>query len=156
MRRKVKKKVHLQPDPLYQSATVEKLTNHMMHGGKKATARKVVYGALESVKKKSKEPDALKILEVALKNISPLVEVRSRRVGGATYQVPLEVRSERRVTLAMRWMVQAARSRKGKPMIERLSEEILAASRNEGAAVKKREDTHRMAEANRAFAHFAW
>ena len=111
---------------------------------------------MDIVREKAKVSDPLSVLDSALKNVSPAVEVRSRRVGGATYQVPREVRPDRRMALAMRWIIDAARSRKGKPMAVKLSEELLAASKNEGTAVKKKEDTHKMAEANRAFAHFAW
>ncbi|MDP3784863.1 MAG: 30S ribosomal protein S7 [bacterium] len=156
MRRRIKKKFHLSPDPLYQSALVEKFINHIMYDGKKSTARKVFYNSLELIKAKVKDKEPLAVLETAIKNVSPTVEVRSRRVGGATYQVPREVRPDRRTTLALRWIIGATRAKKGKGMAEKLSEELLAASRNEGAAVKKREDTHKMAEANRAFAHFAW
>ena len=156
MRRKVKIKFHLSPDPLYQSELVEKFINHLMYDGKKATARKVFYGALDILKEKTKAADPLAVLAAAIKNVSPVLEVRSRRVGGATYQVPREVRSERRLALAINWTVDAARAKKGKGMAEKLSEELLAASKNEGAAVKKKEDTHKMAEGNRAFAHFAW
>ena len=156
MRRKARRKFSRSPDPLYQSKLVEQLTNYVMHDGKKATARKVVWGAFEILKTKTKNSEPLRVLEEAVKNASPVLEVRSRRVGGATYQVPREVRPERRVTLAFRWIIGAARAKKGKPMAEKLSEEILAASKNEGAAIKKKEDTHKMAEANRALAHFAW
>ncbi len=156
MRRKTKAKKRQEPDPIYQSELVEKFTNHLMYDGKKATARRVVYTALEDIKAKTKGEDPLKVMETAIKNVSPVVEVRSRRVGGATYQVPREVRPSRRLALAFRWILLASRTKKGKPMAQKLAEEILAASRNEGAAVKKREDTHKMAEANRAFAHFAW
>lgn len=155
MRRKIKKKIFRSPDPLYESELIEQFTNYVMRDGKKATARKVVYGAFDLLKNKTKS-EPLKIFEEAIKNASPLLEVRSRRVGGATYQVPREVRPERRTSLAFRWIIEAARSKKGKAMAEKLSEEILAASKNEGAAIKKKEDTHKMAEANRAFAHFAW
>lgn len=127
-----------------------------MEDGKKATARRVVYDAIKILQEKTKNPDPLKVVEAAIANASPLLEVRSRRVGGATYQVPREVSSDRRVTLALRWLIAAARSKKGKPMAQRLSEELLLASKNEGGAIKKKEDTRKMAEANRAFAHFAW
>ncbi|KKS10472.1 MAG: 30S ribosomal protein S7 [Parcubacteria group bacterium GW2011_GWB1_41_5] len=156
MRRKVKKKYPVQPDSQYGSFNVAKFINSIMRDGKKSVARRVIYDALEEIKKKEKSKDALEILEEAIKNVSPLVEVRSRRVGGANYQVPREVRPERRLALAMRWIIQAARQQKGKPMHKCLALELLAASKKEGAAYKKREDTHRMAEANRAFAHFAW
>jgi len=123
--------------------------------GKKAVAEKIVYSALAEAEKKAAKP-ALEIFETAVKNASPLMEVKSRRIGGANYQVPREVRGERRITLAFRWILEAARNGKGSPVSKRLASELLAAAKNEGAAVKKKLDTHRMAEANRAFAHFAW
>ena len=124
--------------------------------GKKTTARGVVYRAMEEIKEQTKNPNPLEVFETALKNTGPTMEVRSRRVGGANYQIPREVRPERRQYLSMKWIVDAARSKKGKPMHEKLAEEIIAASNNEGEAIKKRENTHKMAEANKAFAHFAW
>ncbi len=127
-----------------------------MEAGKKTTARKLVYEALDLLKEKAKTENPLEILETALKNTGPTMEVRSRRVGGANYQVPREVRPERRQFLSMKWIIDAARSKKGKPMAEKLAEEIIAAANNEGEAVRKRENTHKMAEANKAFAHFAW
>ena len=127
-----------------------------MERGKKETARKVVYGAFTAVKEKTKNDNPLEVFETALKNVTPLMEVRSRRVGGANYQVPVEVRAERRQLLSMNWIIDAARAKKGKPMSEKLADEIIAASKNEGEAVKKRENVHKMAEANKAFAHFAW
>ncbi|MBX4181724.1 30S ribosomal protein S7 [Candidatus Parcubacteria bacterium] len=156
MRRKLKAKPKIQPDYLYDSEKVTKLVNYVMEGGKKATARKVVYAALDEVKEKTKNENPLEIFETALKNTGPTMEVRSRRVGGANYQVPREVRPERRQFLSMKWIVDAARSKKGKPMAVKLAEEIISASNNEGEAVRKRENTHKMAEANKAFAHFAW
>jgi small subunit ribosomal protein S7 len=126
-----------------------------MRRGKKSLARKIVYQAFEIIKEKTKE-DPLEIFEQAIKNASPLLEVRSRRVGGATYQVPREVRPERKLSLAMRWLIEAAKSKKGKPMEEKLAQELILASKNEGGAVKKKENIHKIAEANRAFAHFAW
>ncbi|MBI2023235.1 30S ribosomal protein S7 [Candidatus Giovannonibacteria bacterium] len=156
MRRKRKNKREIIPDPVYGSTLVSKFTNQIMQGGKKATAQKVMWGALEVIKKTKKEEDPVTILENAIKNVSPTVEVRPRRVGGATYQVPHEVRPERKLALALRWLTAAARGKKGKPMAEKLAEEILLAYKNEGSAIKKKLDTHRMAEANRAFAHFAW
>lgn len=143
----------VQPDEVYGSTKVSKLINYVMDCGKKDTARKVVYKAFEELKK---DGDPLVIFEEALENASPTVEVRSRRVGGANYQVPREVRPERRMALGMRWMVDAAESTKGKPMHESLAAEIRAAKKGEGTAVSKKETTHRMAEANKAFAHFAW
>lgn len=156
MRRKLKAKPKTEPDYLYESEKVTKFVNYVMERGKKQTARKVVYAALESIKEKTKNPNPLEVLEAALKNTGPTMEVRSRRVGGANYQVPREVRPERRQFLSMKWIIEAARGKKGKPMHEKLAEEIIAASNNEGEAVRKRENVHKMAEANKAFAHFAW
>ncbi|MEN9921465.1 MAG: hypothetical protein RLZZ517_443 [Candidatus Parcubacteria bacterium] len=127
-----------------------------MERGKKDIARKIVYQAFEEVKKKAEVENPLEIFDMALKNAAPVMEIRSRRVGGANYQVPREVRPERRNFLAMTWMIQAAQSKSGTPMYKRLAEELILASKNEGTAVKKKEDTHKMAEANKAFAHFAW
>ncbi len=126
-----------------------------MRRGKKNVARKIVYGALDFIQEKTKK-DPLETFEKAIENASPLLEVKPKRVGGATYQVPREVRGDRRMALAMRWIIKAAKSKKGKSMKEKLAEELISASKNEGVAVKKKEDTYRMAEANRAFAHFAW
>ncbi len=134
---------------------MEKFINQVMERGKKTVARKIVYGAFDLVKTQSKK-DPLEVFQKAIENSSPLLQVRSRRVGGATYQVPIEVKPDKRVSLAMKWIIRAAKSKKGKPMRIKLAEELLAAYKNEGAAVKKKEDMHRMAEANRAFAHFAW
>jgi small subunit ribosomal protein S7 len=143
------------PDLVFSNQTVTRLINKVMTRGKKSTAERIVYTALDSVKEKSgKEP--VKVLEQALHNIMPVLEVRPRRVGGATYQVPVEVRPERRVSLGMRWLVQYARQRSGRTMREKLAAEILDASNSAGAAVKRREDTHKMAEANKAFAHYRW
>jgi small subunit ribosomal protein S7 len=141
------------PDEVYGSVKVHKLINYVMERGKKDTARKIVYKVFEELKK---DGDPVAIFEQALENAAPSVEVRSRRVGGANYQVPREVRPERRLALGLRWMVQAAEGTKGKPMHESLLNEIKAAAKGEGAAVTKKETTHRMAEANKAFAHFAW
>ena len=127
-----------------------------MESGKKHTATKVVYGAFDQIKEKTKTTDPIEVFDMALKNTGPLMEVRSRRVGGANYQIPREVRPERRQALSMKWIIEAARAKKGSPMAVRLADEIIAASKNEGEAVKKRENTHKMAEANKAFAHFAW
>lgn len=156
MRRKIKRKFKLQPDYTFDSLKVAKLINYVMEEGKKETARRVVYGAMDVLKEKTKTDNPIEIFELALKNTSPMMEVRSRRVGGANYQVPREVRPERRQSLSMKWIVEAARSKKGQPMAVKLADEIIAASKNEGEAVKKRENTHKMAEANKAFAHFAW
>jgi small subunit ribosomal protein S7 len=143
------------PDLVYGNQTVTRLVNKVMTRGKKSTAERIVYHALDAVKEKSGK-EAVKILEQALHNIMPVLEVRPRRVGGATYQVPVEVRPERRVSLGMRWLVQYARQRSGRTMREKLAAEILDASNSAGAAVKRREDTHKMAEANKAFAHYRW
>jgi small subunit ribosomal protein S7 len=156
MRRKVKNRNIVGPDFTYDSTKVGKLINYVMESGKKQTAQKIVYGALEEIKEKQKTEDPIEVLDMALKNTGPLMEVRSRRVGGANYQIPREVRPERKLALSMKWIIEAARAKKGSPMHIRLAEEIIAASKNEGEAVKKRENTHKMAEANKAFAHFAW
>ena len=154
MRRKqVYKKFH-KPDVEFQNIALSRFINYVMKDGKKSTAEKVMYDALEIVKKESKlEP--LQVFEKAMENASPLVEVKSKRVGGANYQIPQEVRRERKFMLAARWIIGAARAKKGKDMATKLAEELLAAYKNEGAAIKKKQDVHRMAEANRAFAHFA-
>lgn len=141
------------PDPLYDSKVVTKLINNVMQNGKKGLAQKIVYGAFEIVKEKTGR-DALEVFEEALNNIMPVLEVKARRVGGATYQVPMEVRPERRQTLGLRWLTQYARSRGERTMKERLAAEILDAINNTGGAVKKKDDTHKMAEANKAFAHY--
>lgn len=156
MRRRLKKKHILPPDPVYSSEKVAKFVNCIMERGKKNAARKIVYGALDAIKEKAKVEDPLIVFDEALRNTGPAMEVRSRRVGGANYQVPREVRPERKQALAIRWIIEAARSKKGKPMAEKLAEELIAAAKNEGEAIKKRENTLKMAEANKAFAHFAW
>ncbi|OGF58590.1 30S ribosomal protein S7 [Candidatus Giovannonibacteria bacterium RIFCSPLOWO2_01_FULL_43_160] len=163
MRRKKKEKRELVLDAIYDSSLVSKLTNYLMFSGKKSTAQKVIWGALEEIKKTlsankagKKTDNPVAVLELAMKNITPMVEIRPRRIGGATYQVPREVQQDRGFSLASRWLIGAARAKKGKPMAQKLAEEILLATKNEGAAIKKKLDTHRMAEANRAFAHFAW
>lgn len=156
MRRKLKAKPKINPDHLYSSEKVTKFINYTMQEGKKVTARKVVYDALEKIKEITKNENPLEVFESALKNTGPTMEVRSRRVGGANYQVPREVRPERRTFLSMKWIIDAARNKKGKPMAEKLAEEIIAAANNEGEAIKKRENMHKMAESNKAFAHFAW
>ena len=154
-RRHVAAKREILPDPKYQDRTVAKFINMVMSRGKKAVAEKIVYGALTEVEQKGSS-DALDIFKQALDNVEPKVEVKSRRVGGATYQVPVEVRTNRRLALAMRWLVDAARKRGEKTMGQRLAGEMLEAFENRGSAVKKREDTHKMAEANRAFSHYRW
>lgn len=156
MRRPVRNRNIVKPDREFDSLKLSKLINYVMWEGKKEGARKIVYGALELIKEKEKVEDALTVLDTALKNTAPNMEVRSRRVGGANYQVPVEVRPARRDMLSMKWIIDAARSKSGRPMHERLADEIILASKNEGEAVKKRENTHKMAEANKAFAHFAW
>jgi len=154
-RRRFIAKREVTPDPKYTSMTVARLINVMMRDGKKGVAERIVYGAFEQIAKKEKS-DVLEVLDKALNHVSPMVQVKSRRVGGATYQVPVEVRPTRGVALAMRWLVQAARNRREKGMGMRLANEILDAAEHRGEAVKKREDTHRMAEANKAFAHYRW
>ncbi|MDP2695998.1 MAG: 30S ribosomal protein S7 [bacterium] len=154
MRKKHNYKRDHKPDLNYGSITIGRFINYLMHDGEKLTAQKVFYDAMDIVKKTSKK-EPLEIFEKAMENAAPLVEVSTRRVGGANYQVPREVRPERKFTLATRWIIQAARSKKGKAMSEKLAEEIMAAAKNDGAAIKKKQDTHRIAEANRAFAHFA-
>jgi len=156
MRRPIKKKLKIAPDIRYKNEKLSKFINNIMLDGRKETARKVVYDALEEIKKLMETEDPVEVFESALRNVGPTVEVRSRRVGGANYQVPREVRPERRQALAIRWIITAARAKSGGPASKFLAEELIAASRNEGVAFKKKEDTHRMAEANRAFAHFAW
>jgi small subunit ribosomal protein S7 len=153
MRRPVKNRNIPGPDEVYGSVKVSKLINYVMECGKKDTARKIVYKVMEELKK---DGDPVALLEQALENASPTVEVRSRRVGGANYQLPREVNPNRRLALGLRWIVDAAEGTKGKPMNESLLAELQAAIKNEGAAVTKKETTHRMAEANKAFAHFAW
>lgn len=148
------KKHKIEPDPRYNNVKVAKFINHLMERGKKTVAQKTVYQAFDIIKEKLKT-EPRQIFDAALKNVTPVLEVRSRRIGGGNYQVPVEVVEPRRTTLAMRWLLLASRSKKGKPMAEKLAEEIMAAYNKEGAAIKKKEDTHRMAEANRAFAHFA-
>jgi len=157
MRRPIKKKPQVQPDERFNSIEVSRLINYVMLRGQKETARKIVYGAFEVIKNaKENGGEPLEIFEKALSNAGPQMEVRSRRVGGANYQVPREVRPERRLALALRAIIAAARSGKGIPMHKALAQELMLAANGEGSAVKKKEDTHRMAEANRAFAHFAW
>ncbi len=156
MRRKVTNRNIVTAEHVYNSEKVAKFINYVMVRGQKETARGIVYGALEFIKEKAKVEDPMEVFDTAMKNTGPLMEVRSRRVGGANYQIPREVRPERRIFLGMKWIVEAARSKKGSPMAEKLAEEILLAAKNEGEAVKKRENTHKMAEANKAFAHFAW
>ena len=143
------------PDPVHGNVQVQRLVNKIMQRGKKSLAERTVYRALDIVAQKMKR-DAVEVFEQAIRNASPVVEVRPRRVGGATYQVPMEVPAQRRTSLAMRWILSAARARSGRPISERLAAEIMDAANNTGVAVKRREDTHRMAEANKAFAHYRW
>ena len=155
MRKKRNYKRDRQPDLKYNSVLISRLVNYLMEDGKKSVAEKILYDALSIVEKQTKQ-NPVQLLEKALENASPAVEVASRRVGGANYQVPREVRPARKFMLTTRWVIGAARSGKGKPMAEKLAAEIIAASKNEGMAIKKKQDMHRMAEANRAFAHFSW
>lgn len=156
MRRKVTNRNIVKPDIKFDSMTLEKFINSIMVDGKKNTARTIVYKALDVVKEKESVENPIEVFDNALKNAGPLVEVRSRRIGGANYQVPREVRAERRTALAMRWIIDASRSRKGVKTADALAEELILASKGEGNAVKKKNDTHKMAESNKAFAHFAW
>ena len=153
-RREVPKRDIL-PDPKFGSTQITKFVNMIMQSGKKSTAEAIMYNALDAISQRGKG-ESLEVLDQALENVSPMVEVKSRRVGGATYQVPVEVRADRRVTLAMRWIIDASRKRGEKSMQLKLAGELMDASDNRGSAVKKRDDTHRMAEANKAFAHFRW
>lgn len=156
MRRKLNIKRELEIDSVYDSLKISKLINYVMESGKKNIARSIVHDCMDLIKEKAKVENPMELFELALKNTSPLMEVRSRRVGGANYQVPREVRPERKQALSLKWIVEAARGKKGKPIAEKLADEIISASKNEGEAVKKRENVHKMAEANKAFAHFAW
>ncbi len=157
MRGKKVSKRKVSPDPVFGSRVLERFTNRLMEDGKKSVARRVVYQALEVIKKKEKDP--LEVFEIAIKNVAPKMEVRPRRVGGASYQVPMEVRGDRKEALAIRWVIAAAKGRSSseyRTMANKLATELLDAASGTGAAIKKRDDTHRMAEANRAFAHFRW
>jgi len=152
--RRAYKKHKVAPDGLYNDVTVAQFINKVMKRGKKTIAQKIVYGAFDIIKEKIKK-EPLEIFRQALENASPLLEVKPKRIGGATYQVPMEVRGERKLALATRWILEGARNKKGKPMAEKLADELIGCSKNEGSAIKKKQDTHRMAEANKAFAHFA-
>ena len=152
--RRAYKKHKIAPDRVYNDVMISQFINKVMERGKKTIAQKIVYSALNIIKEKTKK-EPLEVFRLANENASPLLEVKSKRIGGATYQVPIEVRGERRLALAIRWILLGARSKKGKPMAEKLSQELIDASNNEGSALKKKNDTHRMAEANKAFAHFA-
>ena len=155
MRKRRAEKKYVKPDPKFNDVLVSKFVNYIMWDGKKSTARQIVYDSFDIIEKKTKKP-ALEVFKKAVNNSQPLVEVRSRRVGGATYQVPMEVRAERRVALALRWLKSYARDRKDKSMAAKLAAELMAAANGEGSTVKKKDDTHRMAEANKAFAHYKW
>ena len=155
-RRRKADKRDIIPDPKFNDRVLSRFINIVMYGGKKATAEKIVYEALEIASTKLKSKNSLDLFKTALNNVKPGIEVRSRRVGGATYQVPVEVRNERALALAIRWIVDASRKRSEKSMTHRLAHELIDANENKGASIKKREDTHKMAEANRAFAHYRW
>ncbi len=155
-RRRVIERRPTSPDPRFNSVLVSKFTNGLMERGKKSCAQRIFYGAMEIIDTKVPDEDALTVFEEAMEKVRPRVEVKSRRVGGATYQVPMEVRQTRRNALAIRWIIDFAKSRSGKSMAEKLAAELVDAFNNRGAAVKKRDDTHRMAEANKAFAHYRW
>ena len=154
-RKKTQPKKIITPDPIFKSTIIPKLINSIMYDGKKVVAAKIIYDAIEKIKSKTKE-EPINVFNEAINNIKPTVEVRSRRVGGATYQVPVEVKAKRGQALALRWLMDATRKRKNKTMAEKLYAELLDASQNKGSAIKKREDTHKMAESNKAFAHFRW
>jgi small subunit ribosomal protein S7 len=154
-RRKRAVRREVPPDPVYKNPLVEKLINYVMWDGKKTLARKIVYKAFEEIKKKAGK-DPIEVFEKAIENVKPIMEVRPRRVGGATYQVPMEVRPERQISLTFRWIVNFARERSERTMVERLANEILDAYNNRGGSIKKKEDVHKMAEANKAFAHYRW
>jgi len=145
----------VEPDPKYNSELVARFINRLMQGGKKSVAASIMYDAFDIIEERAHR-SPLQVFNQAIENVTPVLEVRPRRVGGATYQIPIEVRPERRTSLAIRWLIRTAQSRKGRPMAERLADELMDASRNTGATVKRKEDTHRMAEANRAFAHYRW
>ena len=155
-RRHVAEKRKILPDPKFQDRLMTKFINDLMRKGKKSTAEGIAYGAMDEIQKKLNEPEPLKVFKKALDNVKPVLEVKSRRVGGATYQVPVEVRQDRRVALAMRWIISYAKARGEKTMVEKLAGELMDAANNRGNAVKKREDTHKMAEANKAFSHYRW
>ena len=154
-RRRVAAKREILPDPKFGNVTLAKFMNHVMVGGKKSLAERIIYGALDLIEERMKR-DPVDVFEEALANVAPMVEVKSRRVGGATYQVPVEVRTSRRMALAMRWLIESARKRGENSMPRKLAAELIDASENRGGAIKKREETHRMADANKAFAHYRW
>ncbi|OUX36803.1 MAG: 30S ribosomal protein S7 [Candidatus Pelagibacter sp. TMED273] len=154
-KKKAPKKIQI-VDPIYKSSIIPKLVNSIMYDGKKVIAEKIIYDAIDKIKSKVKEDEPIKVFNQAIDNIKPTVEVRSRRVGGATYQVPVEVKTKRSQALAIRWLIDASRKRKDKKMSDKIFNEIFDAYQNRGSAIKKREDTHKMAESNKAFAHFRW
>ena len=154
MRRRRPEKREILPDPVYGDLIVAKFINNLMKKGKKSLAEKIFYQSIEKIKKQGKVDDGIELFKKALDNVAPMLEVKSKRIGGATYQVPIEISEGRRMALAMRWIINYSKSRKGQTMADRLAAELLAASNNDGSAVKKKEDTHRMAEANKAFSHF--
>ena len=154
MRRRRPEKREILPDPVYGDLIVAKFINNLMKKGKKSLAEKIFYQSIDKIKKQGKVDDGIELFKKALENVAPILEVKSKRIGGATYQVPIEISENRRLALAMRWIISFSKSRKGQTMADRLAAELLAASNNDGAAVKKKEDTHRMAEANKAFSHF--
>ena len=154
MRRRRPEKRTILPDPIYNDLVVAKFINYIMVGGKKSVAEKIFYNSLDIISNQMKSNEPLDVFKKAIKNVAPMLEVKSKRIGGATYQVPMEVSESRKMALAMRWILNYSRSRKGKTMSNRLAAELIAASNNDGSSVKKKEDTHKMAEANKAFAHF--
>ena len=154
MRRRRPERRQIHPDPVYKDLLAAKFVNNLMMDGKKSIAEKIFYGSLDIIKGQLKTDDPLEIFKKALNNVSPILEVKSKRIGGATYQVPIEISERRRMALAMRWIISYSKSRKGQTMSDRLAAELLAAANNEGSSIKKKEDTHRMAEANKAFSHF--
>ena len=154
MRRRRPEKREILPDPVYGDLIVAKFINNLMKQGKKSLAEKIIYQSIEKIKKQGKVDDGIELFKKALENVAPVLEVKSKRIGGATYQVPIEISEARRIALAMRWIIGYSKSRKGQTMADRLAAELLAAANNDGSAVKKKEDTHRMAEANKAFSHF--
>ena len=154
MRRRRPEKREILPDPVYGDLIVAKFINNLMKQGKKSLAEKIFYQSIEKIKKQGKVDDGIELFKKALENVAPVLEVKSKRIGGATYQVPIEISEGRRMALAMRWIIGYSKSRKGQTMADRLAAELLSAANNDGSAVKKKEDTHRMAEANKAFAHF--
>ena len=154
MRRRRQEKREILPDPVYGDLIVAKFINNLMKQGKKSLAEKIFYQSIDKIKKQGKVDDGIELFKKALENVAPVLEVKSKRIGGATYQVPIEISEARRMALAMRWIIGYSKSRKGQTMADRLAAELLAAANNDGSAVKKKEDTHRMAEANKAFAHF--